>query len=145
MAVAERLTALGASLLAPAITGVAGCATFESDGPRGAGEVNRSLPGCPVIFSFSAETSPGVLLEGDICKGPDETGFPETTGGGFATNVVIGWGAESAAGAALDNGLGEGDIDGESASDVLNSGGGTCLYEGQRRFMTKPRMHVLSA
>lgn len=130
VAVAERLTALGAPLLAPAMTGVAGCTTFESDGPRGAGEVKRSFPGCPVIFSFSAETRPGFLLEGDICKGPEETGFPEIVGGALATNVVMGWGAESAPGAALDSGLGEGDTDGESASGVLNSGGGTWLNKG---------------
>jgi hypothetical protein len=55
---AVRFTALFATTAAPTVTAGCACATFESAGPSGAGELRRSLP-CPTTFvpAFSRPVS----------------------------------------------------------------------------------------
>ena len=81
-------------------------ATFESAVPRGEGDVSRSLPDRELT-----EFEVGIVFEGDVCRGLEETGF---------TGVAV---AEEP----FDTGLGTDCVGAEVSSDdegVSNSVGG---------------------
>lgn len=100
--VAARLTAF--DIVCAAGTG----ATFESAVPRGEGDVSRSLPD-----SELTDLAVGIVFDGEVCRGPDETGFA-------VRDAVIAEGP-------FDTGFDAAGAGGTLSSDadgVANSGGG---------------------